>query len=103
MAKKGSFNLDQEKIESHYFLLNLQIFHNGSPDFPLSGVGRSTVKKKKKKTVKLKFWLSFCSVHFRLFKLACAGTATRSGSRNVFTWRAGGCEQANSRSFPVRH
>ena len=30
-----------KKIESHYFLWNLQIFFHGSPDFPLSGVGRS--------------------------------------------------------------
>ena len=30
-----------KKIESHYFLQNLQIFFHGSPDFPLSGVGRS--------------------------------------------------------------
>ena len=32
-----------EKIESHYFLENLQIFFHGSPDFPLPGVGRSAV------------------------------------------------------------
>ena len=33
---------DPEKIESHYFLQNLQIFFfHGSPDFPLPGVSRS--------------------------------------------------------------
>ena len=30
-----------EKIESHYFLYNLQIFFPGSPDFPFPGVGKS--------------------------------------------------------------
>ena len=68
MAKKGSFNLDQEKIESHYFLLNLQIFHNGSPDFPLSGVGRSTVKKKKKKNGQTEILAQFLFSTFSLIQ-----------------------------------
>ena len=41
LMEKGSFNFDREKIESHYFLSNLSIFFHESPDFPLSGVGRS--------------------------------------------------------------
>ena len=41
MVKKGLFSLDREKIESHYFLLNVQIFFHGSPDFSLSVVDRS--------------------------------------------------------------
>ena len=32
---------DRGKIESHYFLYNLQIFFPGSPDFPFPGVGKS--------------------------------------------------------------
>ena len=30
-----------EKIESHYFLYNLQIFFPGSPDLPFPGVSKS--------------------------------------------------------------
>ena len=32
-----------KKIEFHHFLLNLQIFFHGSPDFSLSAVGRSVL------------------------------------------------------------
>ena len=41
-GEKGSFNLDQEKTESHYFLLNLQIFFMGLQIFldrGLAGLG----------------------------------------------------------------
>ena len=39
--KRGLFNLDREKNRISLFLWNLQTFFHGSPDFPLSGVGRS--------------------------------------------------------------
>ena len=40
--EKGPINLEREKIESHYLSVEFpDFFFHESPDFPLSGVGRS--------------------------------------------------------------
>ena len=49
-----------KEIESHYFLQNLQIFFHGSPDFPLSGVGRSVNRTGLIAKISIKYVLPTC-------------------------------------------